>query len=376
MYLPDDPWLSERERAKPLMNETAMLRFWREHRHDPDAEFVPAVYSVFQHEESVCLLMEYLNYGSLDHVITTTRRGIIPDNVALACILVQILRGLRLLHSNNLIHRDLRPTNVLVNDRGCVKVSDFGLAKEAATATEMSIVGHERYVAPEVMAGCYGPAADIYALGFTIAEIALGRYPHLHRVRHGGVGTSQLSLVSGGLSLASGAFPLAVPLAPASDVPAESPPGGGGGGGGAGSAYGDACPRAGARRSDTGSALDSSLPGGGQNAFLADYYRAEGDVTVAWPENAAEELRDFVHACLRLNAEARPTVDGLLDHPYVRAYATLPVDELRAPVAKWLSEQPALPKISKMQRLRKVHASGSLRPAAGRHDAAVTSAGV
>jgi len=161
-------------------------------------------------------------------------------------------------------------------------------------------------------------------------------------------------MASGALSIASGAITAhAAPVVATAQDGAESPPG----------SAGDSLRDMGRRGVDSSSAADASINTGGQNAFLADYYRAEGDVSVAWPDNAVEELRDFVHACVRLNAEARPTVSDLLEHPFVKPYASLPVDELRAPVAKWLSEQPALPKISKMQRLRKAQASGSLRPA-------------
>lgn len=167
----------------PMENERRMLDFRQRNCQHEDAQFITESYSTFRHNGYDCTLMEYCNYGSFDHIlnvslangqITATHRPV-PVEV-LPCVVVQILRGLRLLHSSGIIHRDVRPTNILVHETGSVKVSGFGLARPVSDEM-MSFVGHSRYMAPEVDGLMYSLAADIYALGITVAALALGFYP-------------------------------------------------------------------------------------------------------------------------------------------------------------------------------------------------------
>ena len=94
-------------------------------------------------------------------------------------LLAQTLRALSYLHRRGILHRDLKPGNVLVTKDGALKVLDFGLAVEAKAAREGSIGGTLAYVAPEVLIGQQpaSPASDLYALGVMAYELFAGMYP-------------------------------------------------------------------------------------------------------------------------------------------------------------------------------------------------------
>ncbi|KAK6164213.1 hypothetical protein DH2020_001077 [Rehmannia glutinosa] len=92
----------------------------------------------------------------------------------------QVLRGLKYLHSANILHRDLKPANLLVNANCELKICDFGLARTGSDNGEMmtEYVVTRWYRAPEILLSCnnYGPSVDIWSVGCILAEI-LGRKP-------------------------------------------------------------------------------------------------------------------------------------------------------------------------------------------------------
>ncbi len=92
---------------------------------------------------------------------------------------VQIVDALSVLHAAGILHRDVKPPNVLVSDGGQVKLLDFGIAARKGTADdEASIAGTLHYMAPEqILATELGPACDFYALGVMLREALTGRFP-------------------------------------------------------------------------------------------------------------------------------------------------------------------------------------------------------
>ncbi|MCF5765561.1 protein kinase [Aeromonas veronii] len=103
--------------------------------------------------------------------------------------IVQILKGVKLIHDNNYIHRDLKPENILKYNGGMYKISDFGLVKdldtvraEIKTRFNPNALGTDGYRAPEISdSGIFSKQTDIYALGKIINDIYAGSVPHAVR---------------------------------------------------------------------------------------------------------------------------------------------------------------------------------------------------
>jgi len=91
----------------------------------------------------------------------------------------QIARGIQAAHRRGIVHRDIKPQNILVSDSGEVKVADFGIAKVATGNTiSPSLMGSVHYLSPEQARGNYADErSDIYSLGITMYEMATGRVP-------------------------------------------------------------------------------------------------------------------------------------------------------------------------------------------------------
>ena len=93
---------------------------------------------------------------------------------------IQIASGLQAAHEHHIIHRDIKPQNILVSDSGTIKVTDFGIARAAAgdDTISSSAMGSVRYLSPEQARGGYADErSDIYSLGITIYEMATGKVP-------------------------------------------------------------------------------------------------------------------------------------------------------------------------------------------------------
>src|SRR5262249_32162261 len=124
--------------------------------------------------------MEYLAGPDLGHVVR--ERGPMRDSEA-AAVLLGAARGLREASRRGLIHRDVKPSNLMVNDQGEVKVADFGLAKGTDIGPGLTqtgiVVGTPDYIAPEQARGdAIDHRADIYALGCTLFHLVAGRPPY------------------------------------------------------------------------------------------------------------------------------------------------------------------------------------------------------
>src|SRR5918998_994605 len=124
------------------------------------------------------IAMEYLSGGTLKDRILS--KGALPARTA-AAVALQIAEALRVAHERGVIHRDIKPHNILITDSGHVKVADFGIAR-AAEATTISdhgdILGTAHYISPEqAMGEPVGPASDLYSLGVVLYEMLTGRVP-------------------------------------------------------------------------------------------------------------------------------------------------------------------------------------------------------
>jgi len=135
-------------------------------------------FGAFYREGSISIALEYMDGGSLRNVIH--QLGRVPEP-ALANITFQILWGLAYLKTQSRVHRDVKPSNLLINSRGEVKLSDFGLSSELQNSIAMcaTFVGTFKYMSPErVLNQPYSYASDIWSLGVLLIECATGKYPY------------------------------------------------------------------------------------------------------------------------------------------------------------------------------------------------------
>lgn len=124
------------------------------------------------------IVMEYIDGKTLKDLIVEYNK--IPYEVAIN-IGIQIAKALDCAHRNNIIHRDIKPHNVLITREGQVKVTDFGIAKSSNSSTltsTSSVLGSAHYFSPEQAKGSHiDERTDIYSLGIVLYEMVTGRVP-------------------------------------------------------------------------------------------------------------------------------------------------------------------------------------------------------
>ena len=133
---------------------------------------------VGQEGEMRYLVMDYVNGQTLKDVIR--QKGALPPNVS-AQIAIRILSALQHAHNNGIIHRDIKPQNVLVNADGLIKVSDFGIARVVGgdtLSTEDSVMGSVHYFSPEQAENKPVTfSSDLYSVGVCLYEMMTGQPP-------------------------------------------------------------------------------------------------------------------------------------------------------------------------------------------------------
>jgi mitogen-activated protein kinase kinase len=153
--------------------------------HECVSPYIIDFYGAFFQEGAVYMCIEYMDGGSIDKLYA----GGIPEDV-LRRITRGTIIGLKTLkEDHNIIHRDVKPTNILVNTRGEVKICDFGVSGNLVASMAKTNIGCQSYMAPErisggalapgvVSDGSYNVQSDIWSLGLTVIECAMGRYPY------------------------------------------------------------------------------------------------------------------------------------------------------------------------------------------------------
>lgn len=149
--------------------------------------YIVDFYGAFFQEGAVYICMEFMDGGSIDKIYGDG----VPEGV-LRKITLATTQGLKSLKDeHNIIHRDVKPTNILMNTKGHIKICDFGVSGNLVASIAKTNIGCQSYMAPERISsggiaqaganpggGTYSVQSDIWSLGLTIIECALGRYPY------------------------------------------------------------------------------------------------------------------------------------------------------------------------------------------------------
>ena len=137
------------------------------------------IYDVGSQDGVNYIVMEYINGKTLKELVVENGTLNSEDAVNIA---IQIAKALECAHRNNIVHRDIKPQNILVTGEGLVKVADFGIAKatnEATITNTSKVIGSAHYFSPEQAKGSFVDfRTDIYSLGIVMYEMVTGKVPY------------------------------------------------------------------------------------------------------------------------------------------------------------------------------------------------------
>ncbi|MBR6486046.1 MAG: Stk1 family PASTA domain-containing Ser/Thr kinase, partial [Lachnospiraceae bacterium] len=134
------------------------------------------VYDVGDENGLYYFVMELVEGITLKRYIEKKIRLSVKEAVSIA---IQVSMGIESAHNNGIIHRDIKPQNIIISKEGKVKVADFGIARAASSDTQTShAMGSVHYTSPEQARGGYSDTkSDIYSIGITLFEMVTGRVP-------------------------------------------------------------------------------------------------------------------------------------------------------------------------------------------------------
>ncbi|CAG0916589.1 unnamed protein product [Notodromas monacha] len=260
--------------------------------HECNSPHIVGFYGAFYSEGEISICMEYMDGGSLDLILK--QAGRIPEDI-LGKITAAVLKGLRYLREKHqIIHRDVKPSNILVNSRGEIKICDFGVSGQLIDSMANSFVGTRSYMSPERLQGThYSVQSDIWSLGLSLVEMALGMYP--------------------------------IPPPDSGSLKAIF-----------GTKYTDPPPR-------SGGTAPSSVPDPKPLAIfeLLDYIVNEPPPSLP-PGLFSDEFKEVVDICLKKNPTERPDTKSLMNHPWIKKWDAADVD-IAGWVCKTMDLHPQIP---------------------------------
>ncbi|KAM8833735.1 serine/threonine-protein kinase PAK 6 isoform 2-T3 [Synchiropus picturatus] len=162
--------LRRQQRRELLFNEVVIMRDYQ-HRN------VVEMYKSALVEEELWVIMEYLQGGALTNIVSETRLS--EEQIATVC--EGVLQALAYLHSQGVIHRDIKSDSILLTLDGRVKLSDFGFCAQISKdiPKRKSLVGTPYWMAPEVISKSpYGTEVDVWSMGIMVVEMVDGEPPY------------------------------------------------------------------------------------------------------------------------------------------------------------------------------------------------------
>ncbi|XP_034391947.1 dual specificity mitogen-activated protein kinase kinase 1 isoform X2 [Cyclopterus lumpus] len=132
--------------------------------HECNSPYIVGFYGAFYSDGEISICMEHMDGGSLDQSLK--KAGKIPEQI-LGKVSIAVIKGLAYLREKHkIMHRDVKPSNILVNSRGEIKLCDFGVSGQLIDSMANSFVGTRSYM-----------SSDIWSMGLSLVEMAIGRFP-------------------------------------------------------------------------------------------------------------------------------------------------------------------------------------------------------
>jgi outer membrane protein assembly factor BamB/tRNA A-37 threonylcarbamoyl transferase component Bud32 len=138
---------------------------------------IPRIFDIFEINDRAYLVMEYINGSDLELLMTKVKEFPMEKLLEWAVDLADVLHYLHSLTPDPIIFRDMKPSNIMVDNFGKVRLIDFGIARTFVSGQKITMIGTEGYSAPEQYKGDANPRSDIYALGATFHHLLTRKDP-------------------------------------------------------------------------------------------------------------------------------------------------------------------------------------------------------
>ena len=153
-----------------IMNEVAILNAL-------DHPNIVKYYETYNDEKFIYLVMEYISGKPLFEKIIEQPSNMFSEDQA-AQYMRQLFQAINHCHAQEIVHRDIKPDNIMINANNTVRLIDFGLSKESINQQRLkTIAGTPYYMAPEVINGSHGKKADLWSLGVVLYTMVSGYLP-------------------------------------------------------------------------------------------------------------------------------------------------------------------------------------------------------
>jgi serine/threonine protein kinase len=132
----------------------------------------------YTNQPPFCLVTEFMSNGSLFDVLKSKQGGLTPTDRTV--IALDIARGMEYMHERNMIHRDLKSLNILLDDNRRARICDFGLVRLKSLAPLTGLIGTPQWMAPEILmcSTYYDVKVDVFSFGIVLWELLTGEIPY------------------------------------------------------------------------------------------------------------------------------------------------------------------------------------------------------